>query len=150
RSAVIQWALMVCVFAISFVPSILHLPTAIALGREGAHGAPVNSAGPAGAKLLLFFVLVVQISDVLPYVLGKTLGKQPVAAKVSPNKTLEGFIGGIFISSGVGSALWWLTPFNLLLAVGLAFVFCLLGFVGGLLLISIKLYSRVEDFASTM
>src|SRR5699024_12654845 len=90
RSAVIQWALMVLVIAISFVPSILHLPTAIALGREGSHGAPVNSAGPAGAKLLLFFVLVVQISDVLQYVWGKTLGKHPVAPKVSPNKTWEG------------------------------------------------------------
>jgi len=150
RSAVIQWALMVCVFAISFVPSILHLPTAIALGREGAHGAPVNSAGPAGAKLLLFFVLVVQISDVLQYVWGKTLGKHPVAPKVSPNKTWEGFIGGILSATGIGAALWWLTPFNSLQAAGLAFVSCLLGFAGGLVMSSIKRDRGVEDFGSTI
>src|SRR5699024_12679499 len=109
RSAVIQWALMVLVIAISFVPSILHLPTAIALGREGAHGAPVNSAGPAGAKLLLFFVMVVQISDVLQYVWGKTLGKHPVTPKVSRKQNSEGFIGGVVSATGLRAAPRWPT-----------------------------------------
>jgi len=150
RSAVIQWALMVCVFSISFVPSVLHLPVAIELGRSAAEGAPTNSGGAAGAGLLLFLVFVVQISDVLQYVWGKTLGRHPIAPKVSPNKTWEGFIGGILSATGIGAALWWITPFTPLQAAALAFVSCLLGFAGGLVMSSIKRDRGVKDFGSTI
>ena len=48
----------------------------------------------------------------LQYVWGKTLGRRPIAPNVSPNKTWEGFAGGVAASSALGAALWWVTPFS--------------------------------------
>ncbi len=40
--------------------------------------------------------MVVQASDVLQYVCGKLFGKHKVAPVLSPSKTVEGLLGGIF------------------------------------------------------
>ncbi len=57
-------------------------------------------------------MIVVQLSDVLQYVCGKLFGKHKIAPNLSPSKTVEGFVGGILLSSLIGAALWWTTPFN--------------------------------------
>ena len=59
RVAEIQWGLMVAVYCVSHAPALLMLKIP---GYEG------------NAKLLLYLVLVVQMSDVLQYVWGKLLG----------------------------------------------------------------------------
>ncbi|NYM92228.1 phosphatidate cytidylyltransferase, partial [Salmonella enterica subsp. enterica serovar Typhimurium] len=87
--------------------------------------------GWQGAALMLFLVIVVQGSDVLQYVWGKTLGKRPVAPSVSPNKTWEGLIGGVLSATALGAALWWATPFAPWQAALLALVSCVMGFAGG-------------------
>src|SRR5205823_7514058 len=53
RTADIHWGLMVCVYGVSHVPALLSLEIR---GYEGQN-----------LKLLVFFVLVVQASDVLQY-----------------------------------------------------------------------------------
>lgn len=148
RTAIAQWALMVCVFAISFNPALLHLPVAIELGREAAEGAPLGAGGAAGAKLLLFLVIVVQGSDVLQYIWGKLFGRHPIAPSVSPNKTWEGFLGGVLTATMLGAALAWLTPFAPWQAGVMALVSCLLGFAGGLVMSSIKRDRNIKDFGA--
>lgn len=150
RSAAIQWALMVCVYAISHAPALLQLPVAMELGREAAEGSAPGSGGVTGAHLLLFLVIVVQGSDVLQYIWGKTLGKHPIAPTVSPNKTWEGFIGGVLSATALGAALWWITPFTPLIAAAFAFVSCVLGFAGGLVMSAIKRDRGIKDFGSTI
>src|SRR5204863_51352 len=78
------------------------------------------------------------ISDVLQYVWGKTLGKHPIAPTVSPNKTWEGFLGGIASAVLLGTALYWATPFKPLQAAGMSLVITLMGFIGGLTMSAIK------------
>lgn len=51
-------------------------------------------------------MIVVQTSDVLQYVFGKLFGKHPIVPKLSPNKTIEGFFGGIISASLIGMMLW--------------------------------------------
>lgn len=132
RAAKIQWGLMVCVYCVSYAPAILKLEIR---GYEGQNG-----------KLLLFLILVVQISDVLQYVWGKLLGKHKIAPNVSPNKTWEGFIGGILCASAIGTALWWLTPYTPLEAAAMSLVVTLLGFAGGLTMSAIKRDRGVKDY----
>ena len=150
RAASLQWALMVCVYAVSYVPGLLQLPVALAEGKTAAEGSAPGSGGWQGAALMLFLVIVVQGSDVLQYVWGKTLGKHPVAPSVSPNKTWEGLIGGVLSATALGAALWWATPFAPWQAALLALVSCVMGFAGGLVMSSIKRDRGVKDFGAVI
>ena len=134
RTAKIQWALMVCVYFVSYVPALLMLEIP---GYKGAN-----------ARLLLFFVLVVQLSDVLQYVWGKLFGRHKIAPTLSPSKTWEGFVGGVLSASAVGASLWWATPFRPWQAAVLSFVITLMGFFGGLVMSAIKRDRGVKDYGN--
>lgn len=132
RTAKIQWGLLVCVFFISHIPMLMAMPIP---GYAGEN-----------AKLLFFLILVVQISDVLQYVFGKTLGRRKIAPNVSPNKTVEGFVLGVLSASGIGAALWWATPFSPLGAFVMALLLTVMGFLGGLVMSAIKRDLGVKDW----
>ncbi|WP_295433309.1 phosphatidate cytidylyltransferase [uncultured Thiodictyon sp.] len=134
RTATIQWGLMIAVYCVSHAPALLMLA--------------IPGYQDQGAKLLLYLIIVVQLSDVLQYVFGKTLGKHRIVPKVSPNKTWEGTIGGIGSASLVGAALWWVTPFSPGEAWLIALLICLAGFAGGLVMSAIKRDRGVKDFGT--
>jgi phosphatidate cytidylyltransferase len=134
RMAKIQWGLMICVYCVSHVPALLSLEIP---GYEGQNG-----------KLMFYFVLVAQISDVLQYVWGKTLGRHKIAPTVSPNKTWEGFIGGIICATLIGAGLWWATPFTPLQSAGMSLAITLMGFCGGLVMSAIKRDRGVKDYGN--
>jgi phosphatidate cytidylyltransferase len=134
RTATIQWALMICVYCVSYAPALLTLDIA---GYENEN-----------AKLLLFLVIVVQGSDVLQYVWGKLFGRHRIAPAISPNKTWEGFLGGIATATVIGTALWWATPFAPWQAAVMSLVIALMGFAGGLVMSAIKRDRGVKDFGT--
>ena len=134
RTAKIQWGLMVCVYCVSHAPALLMLDLP---GFEGR-----------GARLLLFLIVVVQISDVLQYVWGKLLGKHKIAPVVSPSKTWEGFVGGALSATAIGAGLWWLTPYTPRQAALMAFLVVLLGFAGGLTMSAIKRDRGIKDYGA--
>ncbi len=134
RTAVIHFGLMVCVYCVSYAPALLTLQIP---GYEDQN-----------AKLLFFLVVVDQISDVLQYVWGKAIGKRPIAPTVSPNKTWEGFVGGVACATAIGAALWWATPFSPWEAAFMSLVITLAGFAGGLILSAIKRDRGVKDYGS--
>jgi len=134
RTAKIQWALMICVYCVSYVPALLSLDIPGYAGQNG--------------KLMFYFVLVAQISDVLQYVWGKTLGRHKIAPSVSPNKTWEGFIGGIASATLIGAGLWWATPFTPLQSAGMSLAITLMGFGCGLVMSAIKRDRGVKDYGN--
>jgi phosphatidate cytidylyltransferase len=134
RTSKLQWSAMICIYCLSHAPALLMLEIP---GYEGEN-----------AKLLLFLVLVVQLSDVLQYVWGKTTGKRPVAPNISPNKTVEGLIGGVASATLVGTLLWWATPFNPFVAWLMALLISLAGFAGGLTMSAIKRDRGVKDYGT--
>lgn len=136
NTAKIQWALMVCVYAVSHIPMLLALPLR---GYEGQN-----------AKLLFFFVLTAQMSDVLQYVWGKCRGRRPVAPRVSPHKTWEGTLGGIGTTVLMSAGLWWLTPFTPWQAALMALLICVAGFFGGLVLSAIKRDLGAKDWGGSI
>jgi len=134
RIAEVQWALMICVFCASHVPALLSLDIPGYQGRN--------------VLLIAFLIIVVQLSDVLQYVWGKLFGRTKIAPRLSPSKTVEGFVGGIASATLIGAALWWITPFTPVQAGLLAFVIALMGFFGGLVMSAIKRDRGVKDWGN--
>ncbi|MEK6349408.1 MAG: phosphatidate cytidylyltransferase [Burkholderia sp.] len=134
RNAKINWALMVCVYGLSHAPALLIL----------------DIRGYAGhnALLLFYFLLVVQISDVLQYVVGKLFGHRKIAPHLSPSKTVEGFIGGGLLATLCGGALYRVTPFGFGAALLMSLAIVLAGFVGGLVLSAVKRSLGAKDWGT--
>jgi phosphatidate cytidylyltransferase len=134
RTAKIHWGLMISTYCLSHAPALLIL----------------NIPGYSGqnSKLLFYFLLVVQLSDVLQYAWGKLLGKTPIAPQISPNKTWEGFAGGVLSAVAIGAALYWATPFRPWQAAAMCLVITLMGFAGGLTMSAIKRAHGVKDYGT--
>jgi phosphatidate cytidylyltransferase len=133
RASKIQWGLMVCVYCLSYAPALLML--------DIPHYAP-------NAKLMLYLVIVDQLSDVLQYVWGKLAGRHKIAPSVSPNKTWEGFVGGVLSATLIGTGLWWMTPFSPRAAAVISLAITLMGFAGGLTMSAIKRDRGVKDYGT--
>ena len=134
RSTKVQWALMISVFCISHIPAILTLD--------------IEGFEEKKLLLMIFLILVVQSSDVLQYVWGKLFGKHKIAPKLSPSKTVEGFVGGVVSASVLGGLLYWLTPFDPVQAVLMSLLICLMGFLGGLVMSAMKRSMGVKDWGN--
>ena len=134
RTATVQWGLLACVYCVSYVPALLMLVV------------PDYAGGRTG--LLFYLVLIAQLNDVLQYTFGKLFGQRPIAPTVSPNKTWEGFIGGMVTTVAIGTALWWATPFTPLVAAVMSFVITIMGFAGGLTMSAIKRDRGVKDYGT--
>lgn len=136
RTATLQWGLMVCVYCVSFAPALLWLRIP---GYEGEN-----------AKLLLYCVGIVQLSDFLQYVFGKWLGRTPMAPRISPKKTWEGFVLGVGAATAVGTVLWYMTPFRAWQAGLMSLIVALMGVAGGLTMSAIKRDRGVKDFGTLL
>jgi len=132
RSAKLSYALLICVYCVSYVPALLALRIPDGDGR----------------LLIVWLVLVVESSDVLQYVWGKLAGRHAVAPALSPSKTWEGLIGGVASSVALGCALWWITPFTLWQAAVIALVVDSMGFLGGLVMSAIKRDRGIKDWGT--
>ena len=132
RCAKIQWGIMICVYCISHAPALLMLEF------PGWDGSP--------AMLLVYMLLIVQLSDVFQYVFGKLFGRTKLAPQVSPSKTVEGLIGGGATATLIGGALWPLTPFTWQQSLVMAFVIVAMGFLGGLTLSAVKRSLGAKDW----
>ena len=134
RAATLQWGLMITTFCISHVPALMTLEIP---GYEGRN-----------AFLIVYLVLVVQLSDVFQYVWGKLVGKRKIAPEVSPSKTVEGFVGGVASAVLAGACLWWITPFTFAQSALISLLITILGFLGGLVMSAIKRDRGVKDWGT--
>lgn len=134
RAAKVQYALMICVYCVSYVPALLSLRI------EGYEGLNV--------MLIAWLVLTVQSSDVLQYVWSEMWGRIPIAPRLAPSKTVGGFLGGIGSASLVGAAMHKITPFTPLQAGLIALLVCVMGFCGGLVMSAMKRDAGVKDWGT--
>ena len=131
--AVVQYGLMICVYALGYLGMILIIP---------------DSYNPQGGALgLLFYILVITISnDFAQYFSGKIFGKHKIIPKVSPNKTWEGFIGGVIGTSILSVIIgYFLTPFVLWQLAFLGAILAVAGFFGDVTMSAIKRDLGVKD-----
>jgi phosphatidate cytidylyltransferase len=129
----LQWGLLTTVFSLGHMAYLLMLP------------AEKNPAA-GGPGLLLYLVFLTQINDVSQYVWGKSFGKHKITPKVSPNKTYEGFLGGLITTVILAVLIApLLTPMNYWVATGAGLIIGLGGFIGDITISAVKRDLGVKD-----
>lgn len=134
-NATIQWSLMLAVFTLSHIAYMINL--------DRFH----QESGFIG--LVLFLLFITQSNDVSQYVFGKSFGKHKIIPKVSPNKTWEGFLGGLATTTLLAIVL---APFLTILswqqgAIAGMLIACV-GFIGDVVLSSVKRDLGIKDTGS--
>ena len=122
RVAKVQWGIMLCVFCLSHAPAIATLD----LTRY-------NSSGPL---LMLFFLLVIFVSDLCSAIASLLLGGRTL--KTNINRTVLGVLFGGLGGILAGTCMYWITPFRLWQAVLMAFATVLAGALGDLVFNSVR------------
>ena len=131
-AGILTWTSMLSVFNIGHIAYLLVLPEKnLAAGNVG---------------LVLFILFMTQFNDVCQYVWGKNLGRHKIVPKVSPNKTWEGFIGGLItitLCSSVVAPL--LTPLTAIQGAGAGALISFSGFIGDVVISSVKRDLQIKD-----
>ena len=128
----IQWGLMMFVFGLSHLAYMITLP-------------PLYASDVGGRELVLYLVLLTELNDVLQYLWGKALGKHKIVPKVSPNKTVEGFLGAFVTLSFLAIVFSFLTPFSWKEALLAGMLISSAGFIGDVVISMVKRDIGVKD-----
>ena len=99
--------------------------------------------------LLLIIIFNSAISDSSAYLVGSFFGKNSLLKEISPNKTLEGFFGGITGSAIFGFLLVYFFEFNMLL-VPILIIGAMFAFTGDYFFSFLKRQSGVKDTGSML
>lgn len=102
---------------------------------------------PNGARWFLFLLLVIFAGDTFAFFGGKFFGRHKLNPSLSPKKTMEGALVGVFGSLTASFGFWFFARPDLSLALILAFglVGGIVGQTGDLLMSLIKRVSQVKD-----
>lgn len=124
---------------------------------ESANGTTEHQQAPpimktsfeANRRLLFFFVIIVQMSDVFQYLWSLIRSRHVIAPAINTTKTWEGLFGGAATTAMLGIALWAFTPFSTWWQAGItAFAVSLMGFAGSITTSAIKRDRGVEDYGT--
>ena len=99
----------------------------------------------------IYFLLTACFTDIFAFVTGKLIGRKKLAKEISPNKTVEGFIGGTIMGTFIGMV-YYLTvvsnqiPFTQILIITITL--SIMGQIGDLIFSQIKRYYHQKDFSN--
>lgn len=149
----VQWALMISVYGLSHAACFHTLP------------ASSNRVGGA-LGWLLYLLLVTEVNDMAQAFCGRAFGSHKATPHISPNKTWEGFIGGVLATIALACLLapavtpltqtppaWKDTPLanaSYMPAILAGTIIALGGIVGDLLMSSCKRDRGVKDFGTLL
>lgn len=106
---------------------------------------------PQGALLVAFLILVTKMGDVGAYFVGRSIGRHSLIPRISPNKTVEGTIGGLMFSvltALIGKS--YLPNFSINHLLTLGFLLGILAQVGDLAESLIKRDCHVKDASNNI
>jgi phosphatidate cytidylyltransferase len=110
----------------------------------------LTRALPNGELLIFFLLLVTWAGDTGAYYAGMSLGRRKLAPVISPNKTVEGLIGGLMLAvlAAVGARLWFLPSFSLADCLATGLLLTGAGVLGDLAESALKRSAGVKDSGS--
>lgn len=139
-TAGVYWGVMLLAYCLSHAVMLFTLPS--------------DSEPTVGmAGWFLFVVIITEMDDIAQALVGRIIGRHKITPTISPNKTWEGFLGGVVTSVGLSLLLSpWLTTFppastsrGLLLSVGAGLLIVTAAFLGDINMSAIKRDVGVKD-----
>ena len=130
---IVQLGSIACIYMLAYIPLLLCMP-------------PEEMPASGGVGLILLLLFLTQFNDVSQYMWGKMFGRHKISPNISPNKTWEGFIGGV-VSTLI--LFYFLAPY--FLNIGLAATLFIgaslpvIGFFGDITMSAIKRDLNVKD-----
>lgn len=102
-------------------------------------------------ELLIGIFSIIWVNDSFAYITGKNFGKHKLLERISPKKTIEGFIGGLVMAIVAGIILhFYVGLYGLWEWVILAFIVAFFGTIGDLIQSKFKRQAKVKDSGSIM
>ena len=103
-----------------------------------------------GLDKVLFALCIVWATDIGAYMIGRQIGRHRLMPKVSPNKTVEGFVGGILSAVAVAAVYLFfdrqvVTNYSFVVTLALAALFSIFAQFGDLVESAIKRHFGVKD-----
>ncbi len=126
RNAKLQWGIMVCIYGMSHVPALLLLD----FRNRNYEG--------KGAFLVFFLVFVVQTCMVVQHLVTRRLKRAPSAPAISKSFNWYSWALGMMVGSFVGGLFSFITPFKPGQALVMAFIACVAGSMGHLVMKALK------------
>ncbi|ANU10550.1 phosphatidate cytidylyltransferase [Planococcus antarcticus DSM 14505] len=101
----------------------------------------------ASLSYLVFALLVVWFTDSGAYFTGRKIGKRKLWPEISPNKTIEGFVGGIVWAIGIALVFNYFIPLNhsIILIIIVTIIASVFGQMGDLVESALKRHFNVKD-----
>ena len=100
---------------------------------------------------IIYLLLITTITDTFALFTGMLVGKHKLCPKISPKKTIEGLVGGVFMGTFAAVAFYNTvisSSVSLVLVIMLTLLLALVGQLGDLVFSSIKRYYDVKDFSN--
>ena len=107
----------------------------------------LTRALPDGIFLVFFVILVTWAGDTGAYYAGVSMGRTPLAPRISPNKTVEGLLGGCLLAVVIAliARAWFIPSFTIVDAVVLGILLTVAGLIGDLSESMFKRGAGVKD-----
>lgn len=102
------------------------------------------------ATTFAFLFLAVAASDGFSQVVGHWLGRTPLAPRVSPAKTVEGFLGGLCAATSIAAMLYGLIGRSPLQAAAIGSVTAVAGLAGDLAASWVKRRAGIKDYSDAL
>lgn len=102
-------------------------------------------------ELIVGVFVLIWVNDTFAYLVGKNFGKHKLFERISPKKTIEGFLGGFFFTA-LGSYLIYKTTglLNLPTWLGIGVILSIFGTLGDLIQSKFKRQAGVKDSGNLM
>ncbi|MFQ5791585.1 MAG: phosphatidate cytidylyltransferase [Acidobacteriota bacterium] len=159
------WTLLLVILVIALAAITRGAPSANSLAEVGVTlfgclyvgilvgslvGLRLTPPDTAGRRWVLFLLAVIMVGDTGAFYIGRALGRHRLAPSLSPNKTVEGFLGGLAASlaTALAASRALFSDIDMLRAAGLGLTLALLGVGGDLFESLLKRSAGVKDASS--
>lgn len=101
----------------------------------------------SGLGLLILVLITIWATDIFAYLIGRKIGKRKLAPNISPNKTIEGFVGGTATAVLLAAVYLYFVPIGMPFGWSLILMFLLsmTGQLGDLVESAFKRYYNIKD-----